>query len=76
MAGSRTGVPTVIRLVRRVCHIVRTYGAAGLEAATTPEFKAAVDALMLACAAFEALDDYPAEIDATLPEGPEDQIGA
>lgn len=76
MAGSRTGVPTIIRLVRKICDVVRTYGAQGLAAATTPQYAAAISALMLACAAFEALDNAPGEIDGIDPVGPEDPEGA
>lgn len=76
MAGSRTGTPTVIKFVRKVCNTVRKYGAADLAAATTPEYAAAVGTLMVACAAFEALDNYPGEIDNIPPTGPEDPEGA
>lgn len=72
MAGSKTGTPTIIKLTRKICKMVAIWGASDLQARTTPEFKAAVDALVLACHAFEALDDYPAEIDYTAPYGPED----
>lgn len=59
MAGSRSGTPTIIKLARRICKMRNLWGAADLEAKTSPEFKAAVDALAIACAAFEALDDFP-----------------
>lgn len=72
MAGSRTGTPTIIAIVRKICRVTTRYGASDLAAKTTPEFQAAVTALVAACMAFEALDDQPAEIDATLPSGPED----
>lgn len=72
MAGSRTGTPTVIKLARVICRVVTRYGVSDLAAKTTPEFKTAVNALVAACMAFEALDDQPAEIDATAPLGPED----
>lgn len=69
---ARTGVPTVIALARKICKMVGVYGVPGLSASTTPEFAAAVLALVAACNAFTALDDNPAEIDRTSPYGPED----
>jgi len=72
MAGSKTGTPTIIKLSRRICKLKALWGASDLQAKTSPGFKTAVDALVVACLAFEALDDYPAEIDATDPYGPED----
>jgi len=74
MAGTKTGVPTIIKLVRKICRIVGTYGATGLASSTTPEYATAVFALVTACHAFEALDDFPGQIDATAPFGPEDQV--
>lgn len=72
MAGSRTGTPTIIKLSRRICRLKAAWGANDLESSTTPAFRAAVDALVAACLAFEALDNYPAEIDRIAPHGPED----
>jgi hypothetical protein len=72
MAGSKTGTPTIIRLVRKICKLVAVYGAGNLGSSTTPEFAAAVVTLVAACHAFEALDDFPAQIDTTSPFGPED----
>jgi hypothetical protein len=72
MAGHRTGTPLVIALSRKICKTVAKYGIADFEAATSVGFKAAIAGLVLACAAFEAADDHPAEIDDTLPNGPED----
>lgn len=72
MAGSKTGTPTIIKLARRICKVRALWGASDLQAKTSPGFRAAVDALAIACAAFEALDDYPAQIDRTTPYGPED----
>jgi len=69
---ARTGVPTIIASARVICRMVGVYGASGMAAATTPEFAAAVLALVAACNAFTALDDNPAEIDRTTPYGPED----
>jgi len=69
---ARTGVPTIIALVRKICYLVGRYGAANLEASTTAEFAAAVLALVAACNAFTALDETPAQIDRNPPYGPED----
>lgn len=76
MAGSKTGVPTIIKSVRKICKMVGTYGAGNLAAATTPEYAEAVFVLVVACQAFEALDNFPAQIDTTAPFGPEDEQGA
>lgn len=72
MAGSRTGSPTIIALARKICRIRAVWGAADLTAKTTSDFTAAITALALACAAFEALDEQPAQIDSVAPFGPED----
>lgn len=72
MAGSRTGVPTIITLSRKICRVAVKLGASGLAEKTTPEFKLAIDALIVACTAFALLDDQPAQIDNTGPAGPED----
>jgi hypothetical protein len=69
---ARTGTPAIIKLTRKICKLVTVYGASDLAAKTSPAFQAAVTALVAACVAFEALDDYPAEIDITAPFGPED----
>jgi len=53
--------------------MVGLYGTAGITAATTPQYGAAVAALVVACNVFEALDNYPGEIDQVNPQGPEDQ---
>lgn len=72
MAGSRTGTPSIIKLVRKICKIHSQYGASNLSALTSPEFAAAVVALTVACGVFESLDNYPGEIDFTTPFGVED----
>jgi hypothetical protein len=72
MAGTKTGTPTIIKLARRICRLKGSWGASDLQAKTTPAFKAAVDALVIACMAFEALDEQPAQIDRVAPYGPED----
>jgi hypothetical protein len=72
MAGSKTGTPSVIKLARKICRLVNKYGASDLEAKTSVAFRAAVVALIAACAAFELADDWPGEVDQTAPLGPED----
>lgn len=67
MAGSKTGTPTIIESVRVICRMVGVYGAGNLATVTTPEYAAAVFALVAACQAFEALDDFPGQIDSSGP---------
>jgi len=67
MAGSKTGTPTIIKAARTICRMVAVYGAGNLATVTTPEFRTAVLALVTACQAFEALDDFPAQIDSSEP---------
>lgn len=69
---ARDGSATIIVLVRKICGLVGRYGAATLQAKTTPAFAAAVIGLVAACNAFTALDDTPAQIDRNPPYGPED----
>jgi len=72
MSRTVNGVSTILRSSRKICRMVGRFGAAPLGAATTPAFQAAVVALVVACQAFDALDNYPGEIDLTAPDGPED----
>jgi len=65
MAGSKTGTPTIIKLARGICRMVAIWGAGDLATKTTAEFRTAVLALVAACQAFEALDDFPGQIDST-----------
>lgn len=67
MAGSRSGTPTIIVLVRKICSLVNRFGAVDLASKTTNEYAAAVLALVAACHAFEALDDFPGQKDRTAP---------
>lgn len=67
MAGTKTGTPTIIKLARKICSLVARFGAGDLATKGTPEMRTAVLALVAACSAFEALDDFPGQIDATLP---------
>lgn len=75
MAGTRTGSATIIKLSRWICRLVAIYGAGDLATKGTPEIRAAVLSLVLACQAFEALDDQPGQIDATAPFRPGEDIG-
>lgn len=72
MAKTKTGSSSIIRFARKICRLVNTYGATDLAARTSDAYAAAVTALVAACMAFEALDDYPAQIDRNAPFGVED----
>jgi len=72
MAGSRTGTSTIYYLARKICKMVSLYGASDLASRTSAEFATAVTALVAACHAFEALDNFPFQIDRVAPAGPED----
>lgn len=72
LAKTKTGTSTIVHLVRKICKMVAIYGANDLAARTSEEYAAAVAALVIACHAFEALDDYPYQIDRTTPYGVED----
>lgn len=63
----RTGTSTILELSRKICRMVAIYGASDLATVGTPAIAAAVTALVSACAAFEALDDQPGEIDNVAP---------
>jgi len=76
MGRTVNGVSSILEGTRLICRMVGRFGTAALSSATTPELAAAVSALVLACQAFEALDDYPGEIDLTPGDLPEDDIGA
>ena len=67
---ARTGTSTIIQASRKICRMVAIYGASDLATVTTPAMAAAVTALVVACQAFEALDDHPAEIDNIAPLRP------
>lgn len=67
MGRTVNGVSTILFASRVICKMVGRFGTAALASSTTPEFAAAVVALNIACRAFDALDDYPGEIDRTPP---------
>jgi hypothetical protein len=52
--------------------MVNVHGASDLAAKTSSGYAAAVLALVAACAAFEAADNFPGQIDRIAPDGPED----
>lgn len=72
MAGGRTGTSTIYYLAKKICKMVNVYGASDLAARTSSEFRTAVLALVSACMAFEALDNFPFQVDRIAPDGPED----
>jgi hypothetical protein len=65
MSREVNGVQTIIKSSRLICRMVTRFGTAALLDWTTPELVAAVEALQVACLAFEALDDYPGKVDRT-----------
>lgn len=74
MARKVNGTSGLLESSRRICRLVGRFGTANFAADTTPQFAAAVAALVVACQAFEALDNYPGEIDNRPPDGPEDVL--
>lgn len=66
------GTSSILEASRWICRIAGRFGTSAFGAATSDEFRAAVDALVIACNAFTALDDHPGEIDESLPLGKED----
>lgn len=76
MGRTVNGVSSILSGSRLICRMVGRFGTAAFETATTPEFATAVAALVVACQAFEALDDYPGERDRTEGALPEDEPGA
>ena len=71
MARQVNGTSSIIAASRWICRMVGRFGVARFTANTTPEFGAAVTALVLACMAWEALDDFPGEVDHTGGEDPD-----
>ena len=76
MAREVIGVSSILKGARLICRIVGRFGTIRLAEKTSPEFAAAVGALVLACQALEALDDQPYTIDSHAPYGDEDRIPA
>lgn len=76
MARTIDGVSSIYQASRVICRLVGRFGTAALSQRTTPAFAAAVTALVAACQAFDALDNYPLEVDDTAPLGAEDRSRA
>lgn len=74
MARQVNGTSSILSGSRLICRMVGRFGVARFTANTTPEFGAAVAALVVACQAFEALDNYAGQIDKVAPDGPEDEL--
>lgn len=72
MGRTVDGVSSILTAARTICRMTGRFGIAQIGPRTSPEFQAAVAALVTACMAFDALDDYPGQVDATLPFGVED----
>jgi len=68
------GWSTIYHASRVICRMVGRFGTVGVARGGTPEFVAAVAALVVACQAFEALDDQPFEVDQNAPAGKEDLV--
>lgn len=75
MARTIDGTSSILRAARTICRMTGRFGTAQLGTRVSPEFRDAVGLLVTACMAFDALDDFPGEIDATLPFGVEDVGG-
>lgn len=74
--AQRTGASSILRSARQICRIVGIYGLGGLLTYTTnQQLVDAVSALVVACQAYEALDNIPAQIDRNAPYGAEDVSG-
>lgn len=72
----RDGHSVILLLARQLCRKVGRYGTAGVVAYTgSAALGAAVEAVRVACMAWEALDNYPGEIDEVAPDGAEDVAG-
>lgn len=72
----RDGKKVILAVARKTCRLVGRYGTAGVIAYTaSPALGAALEAVRTACMAWEALDNYPGEIDEIAPDGPEDVGG-
>lgn len=72
--AQRNGSSTILKASRTICRMVGLYGITGFASRyQDAAFTAAVQALVTACNAFEALDDYPGQIDQTPPTGVEDE---
>ncbi len=73
MGVIRDGTYTVKFVVNKLCRAYMKSGKAKLVLKYGSPFANAVEILVMACLALDALDDYPGEIDRTPPFGSEDE---
>lgn len=74
MARVIDGTSSYLKYARSICRIYGRFGVSALDTNVSPEFAAAVQALVIACQAFEAIDDYPGEIDQSGPIRPGEDV--
>lgn len=75
--ATRTGASSILQHTRAICRIVGIYGVQGLFAYTgSAQLRDAVNLLVVACQAYEALDNIPGQIDRQAPYGAEDEAGS
>lgn len=74
MARTVDGFSSFLVGARLICRIVGKYGTNGIATRGTPELAAAATALVVACQAFELLDDHPGEIDSSGPIRPGEDV--
>lgn len=72
MAGSRTGTPTIFKHAVAITRLVQKLGASDLATKTSVDFQTCVTALVNCTVLILLSDDFPLQIDATAPLGPED----
>jgi len=65
MARQVFGTQAILLAARKICRLVDRFGSIILARQTSPEFAQAVVALVTACKALDALDDFVAVIDRT-----------
>jgi hypothetical protein len=74
--AKRTGKMVILLLARQICRKVGRYGTSGVVAFTgSAALGTALEAVRVACMAWEAGDNYPGEVDDVAPDGPEDVGG-
>lgn len=67
MPRNVTGLQSILRGARLICRMVNRFGLSGLDNWTSEEFKTAVGALVVACEALDAADDFPGAVDRNSP---------
>lgn len=73
--AKHTGTPTIWKHAKKIAQVFGDLGGTDLASALSENFRVAVVALSIAVQEIKAADDYPLQIDRTLPAGPEDTIG-